>query len=58
MKIIKKGKTVEPKKKKCHSCKTEFEYTKQDIKSDRDGTYVVCPNEICGKFIHVTPSLY
>lgn len=50
MKIIKKG-NIEPKsiKEKCSKCKTVFEYTNGDVKSDRDGDYVECP--ICNSFI-------
>jgi hypothetical protein len=56
MKILKLGNikfNVKPVKKTCHNCKTQFEYENQDIQSDRDGKYIVCPNPFCGKFITV-----
>jgi len=33
----------------CHECKSELEYTNEDIKFDKDGNYVICP--VCKKFI-------
>jgi RNase P subunit RPR2 len=49
MKIIKKGKIKKEFKKTCKNCKTIFVYEKKDVKSDRDGQYVVCP--LCKNFI-------
>jgi transcription elongation factor Elf1 len=51
MKIIKQvsAQIDLPKKKTCYGCKSVLEYTRVDIKSDRDGNYIVCP--VCGAFI-------
>lgn len=35
----------------CGTCKCEFSYDKSEINSDRDGSYVICPNESCKSFI-------
>lgn len=52
MKIIKEGKIkATEKKKSCYKCKTKFSYEPNDINSDRDGRYVVCPK--CNAFIAV-----
>lgn len=55
MKIIKlgvvKSKEKEEKVKTCYRCKTLFSYTLADVQSDREGTYVVCPNNDCKSFI-------
>jgi hypothetical protein len=55
MKIIKRGE-IPPTavNKTCGYCNTEFEYEPSDIKSDRDGFYVICP--VCNKFLGL-PSL-
>lgn len=50
MKIIERG-DIKPKSKKCtcYKCKSKLEYTNDDIKTDRDGDYIVCP--VCKTFI-------
>lgn len=56
MKVLKLGNikfSDKPVKKTCHDCKTQFEYEKSDINTDRDGRYVICPNPECEKFISV-----
>jgi predicted Zn finger-like uncharacterized protein len=50
MRIIEKKAYVEPEViETCHKCHTEFAYTRADIGSDRDGSYVKCPS--CAAFI-------
>lgn len=50
MRVIKEGSLpVKEKKCTCYKCKTKFAYTSNEVKSDRDGSYVVCP--IFGSFI-------
>lgn len=50
MKVIKQGQKVEKTRKvTCYGCKSKLEYTSNDVQSDRDGKYIVCP--VCGKFI-------
>jgi len=52
MKIIKKGSVANIAKQiTCKSCNSELEYIPHDVKSDRDGLYVICP--ICKKFLAV-----
>ena len=51
MKVIKKGKVKNTKEKVCWKCNSELEYEQKDVKSDRDGNYIVCP--VCGQFIAV-----
>lgn len=52
MRIIKQGSVpLKESKRTCLKCKTKFAYGPNDIQSDRDGRYVVCPT--CGQFIHV-----
>lgn len=55
MKIIQPG-TIDKENKyeTCHKCKCVFQYVAADIKSDRDGRYVICPQKGCGAFIAVT----
>lgn len=51
MKIIKEGNADESLEQivSCHKCHTEFSFTNEDIKIDRDGCYVECPK--CKSFI-------
>lgn len=52
MKIIKRGTLPEERvyRVTCSNCKSELEYTKEDVKLDfREGDYIVCP--VCEKFI-------
>ncbi len=54
MKIIKLGKKKEdePIRETCYKCGTVFEYTQKDVHADqRDGDYVICPNDDCNVFI-------
>lgn len=52
MKIIKVGNfEVKTKDKVCGKCKSELQYEPKDVKSDRDGRYIICP--VCGQFIAV-----
>jgi hypothetical protein len=56
MKIIVLGETPQnkmPVRKTCGSCKTLFEYEVTDINTDKDGDYVICPNNNCKQFISV-----
>lgn len=57
MKIIKKGK-IERKLyvRTCTECGTKFEYGYNDIESDRQGSYVVCPLEECNTIITHHPN--
>lgn len=52
MEIIKKGN--ENKKKymfTCRVCGCEAKFDESDIKGDRDGQYIVCPQ--CGRFVSI-----
>ena len=52
MKIIKVGKVIsETKQKTCSKCNSELEYVPKDIKTDREGKYIICP--VCGQFLAV-----
>lgn len=56
MKVIKEGKKKideQPKEKTCYKCSCVFEYVRNDINSDREGSYVICPNEDCKSFLSV-----
>ena len=55
MKVLKRGNIPvnKPKKIKCWNCKSELEYTKEDIMHDgRDGNYIVCP--VCEEWMAVS----
>jgi len=52
--IINPGRNV--KKQYKHNCKTcgcEFLFQDEDIQPDRDGDYIVCPNDSCKAFTSV-----
>lgn len=50
MKILKHGEVKEVTYTvTCHSCNSILEYNSNDIHSDRDGNYIICP--VCKKFI-------
>jgi len=55
MKIVTLGKKVKEEdkehKKSCNGCGCKFTYTQTDVKHDRDGYYVHCPQ--CNAFIGV-----
>lgn len=52
MRIIKPGdlKLIEVEK-TCYNCKCEFAYNQNDIRGDRDGKFVKCPQ--CKKLIDI-----
>lgn len=50
MRIIRKGKII-PKEweQTCSKCNCLFAFTNSDIKTDRDGSYLICPT--CNKYL-------
>lgn len=54
MKIVKEGK-IKPEEfnKTCYKCRTQFIYKSEDVKPDRDGSYVKCPK--CDAFLAHSP---
>lgn len=59
MKVIKEGEKKIDKvtKRRCYRCGCVFEYVRDDINSDRNGIYVICPNEYCKSFMFVTKQM-
>lgn len=48
MKIVKKGNpTLKETEKTCYACGCVFTYIFADVKHDRDGSYVICPQDGC-----------
>lgn len=57
MKILKKGIIPSTAKKIiCNNCSSELEFNQNDVKHDRDGSYVVCP--VCNKFLGLSKQLH
>ncbi len=52
MKILKRGNADEfTRNITCGYCYSELEYTRPDIRRDRDGVYIVCP--VCLNIINI-----
>ena len=65
MKIIKPGKSpnLDTAKVTCSSCGCEFEFTREEgvfVGDQRDGDFyrVKCPQEGCGRAVHVSPTRF
>ena len=57
MKILKKGVVPSHKQKiNCNNCKSELEFKQDDVRHDRDGSYIVCP--VCNKFLGLSKQLH
>ncbi len=60
MEVIKKGKNIKEESRKrctCSRCGCEFIYDRSDVHTDqRDGDYVVCPNDTCKQSINIYPT--